>query len=242
MKCARKVLLTVLVIFIMALGQGYARTPDQALEHPIFLTEIDDARMIFATYALKTGDLFLSYSEYDTFAQGYGALAFRTNLEGGGSTLSFIASKELGGVDVAFGIHRVTGEEGGWLLDLGLGGRVDMAGLRLGLHRLPLDSWEAMQENINISVGGSVYVTDYLVLGADVYPGEEWTYAVGADFLVRPDIGGSVKAEFQSTGFESGEAALWFTRDQLLLRLGYGLYKEEEELAGGLTLGAGFKF
>ena len=51
-----------------------------------------------------------------------------------------------------------------------------------------------------------------------------------------------MKAEFQSTGFESGEAALWFTRDQLLLRLGYGLYKEEEELAGGLTLGAGFKF
>ena len=78
MKCARKVLLTVLVIFTMALGQGYARTPDQALEHPIFLTEIDDVRMIFATYALKD-DLFLSYSEYDTSPRLW-CPAFRTNL------------------------------------------------------------------------------------------------------------------------------------------------------------------
>jgi len=248
-KNASKALLTLFVILVLACGSVYAKSPALALKNPLYLTLIDRDRMVYATYSMKSGEAFISYSEYDTEAEGFGVLAVTASTQGAPMKLSFVATKEFGMVDMAFGIHRAMGEDGVWLLDLALGGSIDKLSLRAGIHQTPLTSWEDIQENLNFSVGASVKPTENITIGADIYPGEEWSYAVHAAFSATAgqlgaDIGGNVTASFLGSGFESADASLWFSKQQILLELGCGVEQgpELDELVSGLRVGAGFRF
>ena len=146
----------------------------------------------------------------------------------------------LGNTDLGFGIHGVLGEQRRWLLDLGLGYRQGKAGLRFGIPPLPLGSWAQIMDNLNLSVGGSLYLAERLVLGIDAFPGEVWEYDLQALVLITRDITARIKAALQSTDWQWAEASLLLSGGDFLLQLAYTLQRSDP--IGSIRIGVGYRF
>ena len=95
MRYGRGVLTILVIAFVLISSQGYAQTPERALENPVFLSEIGDSQMVYASYTTGAEQFLVSYVEYDEFAKGYGAFTFLTSgKEEEGGAISFVAVKE----------------------------------------------------------------------------------------------------------------------------------------------------
>lgn len=233
-----RVLWTMLIItFVLASGQGYARTPDRALQNPLFLAEIGKNEMIYAGYATGSEQILVSYAAYDEFANGYGAFTFLTSgQEETSGTISFVAVKEYGNTALAFGIYRGNGETH---LDVGAAYGFEKIVVRAALHKVPLMRWVENKDQISVSLGGSVDITDTIQVGVDLRPGDTWQYEAYSQIEIMPYLTGRIKVGFRELSWQNAGVEFWASRNQVLVHLGYTL---SENFTSDFYLGIGFRF
>lgn len=237
MKRSRLLWTIMLVAFVLTSSQGYARTPDRALENPLFLADIGETEMLYAGYAMDAQGFLISYAEYDEFANGYGAVTFFTGgQEETGGTISFVAVKEYEHADLAVGIYRGNGET---YVDVGVAYEVDQLTVRAGLHEVPLTRWDEKKDQVSVSLGGSVDVTDTVQLGVDLRSGDPWHCNVHSQIEIMLNLTARISVGFYDLGWQDAGVDLWATYQQVLFHLGYTLH---EDLTGSLYLGLGFQF
>ena len=231
-----RLLAIVVITFVLASGQGYARTPDRALTNPLFLTEADDSGMLYVGYLAGTKQFLVSYAEYDEFANGYGAFIIQTAGPEEDGRLSFVAVKEFGNADVGIGMHRVAGTMN---LDLGMSYDYEKVSVRAAVHEVPLTRWEEGKDQIGVSLGGSVEVTDSVVVGLDVRPGDKWKYDVHSSIAFTPSIATRVNVGFQGPKWSEVGTDVWYSHKRFLIHVGYTL---NSDLHSDFRLGLGFSF
>lgn len=237
MKRSRLLWTILLVAFVLTSSQGYACTPDRALENPLFLADIGETEMLYVGYAMDAQGFLISYAEYDAFANGYGAVTFVTGgQEETGGTISFVAVKEYENADLAVGIYRGNGET---YLEGGVAYEVEQLTVRAGLHKVPLAKWDEKKDQISVSLGGSVEVTDTIQVGVDLRSGDPWQYSVHSQIEIMPNLTARISVGFQELSWQDAGVELWATHQQVLFHLGYTLH---EDLSGSLYLGLGFQF
>lgn len=232
-----RVLWTILVItFVLASGQGYAHTPDRALENPLFLSEMGENQMVYAGYTTGAEQFVVSYAEYDEFANGYGAFTFLTSGEEKAGSISFIAVKEYGNVNFGVGIYR---EDGIVSVDAGLSYSLEKVEVRAGVHNVPLTRWSENKDQISVSVGGSVDVTETIRVGVDARPGDTWEFNIHSQMELTPDLVTRVSVGFAETKWKDAGIELWVSRNTVLVHLGYTLKKDS---TSDFRLGLGYRF
>lgn len=227
----------VVIAFVLVSGQGYAQTPDRALENPLFLAEVGDTRLVYASYATGAEQLLVSYVEYDEFASGYGAFTFLTSgKEEEGGTVSFVAVKEYDNTNFGIGIYRGNGVTS---LDAGLSYGFSKVDVRVGVHDVPLNRWQENKDQINVSLGASVDITDCVRVGVDARPGDAWEFDFHSQIEVTPNLATRVSVGFEQTKWQDAGLEVWLSRNQVLIHIGYTL---NQDLTSDFRLGLGFRF
>jgi len=233
----RRLLLLSAAIWLLSMPT-LAITPERGLENPVFLAEMDQERLLYGSYALDLGEFLVSYAEYDVYARGHGAFLLR----GGGdadTTVSFIGTREMEGVNLGLGLHRVSGTETQWLLDLGASYQKGSVAGRAGVHNLPFTQWKELPDHRDVSVGASVYLSEAVILGMDVKPFDGFTAQGHLMIVVSPDLRARVYVVHQDAQWESAGADGWYRRGDLLFHLGYRM---RHDRSGYFRFGIGFSF
>lgn len=237
MKKARNLLATMIITFFLFSVQVYAMTPDRSLNNPLFLSEIGNVKMAYGAYDPTNEKFLVSYAEYDEYAKGHGAFILQMGREDDANVLSFIGTKEFGDIGLGFAVHRVTSPSSEWLLDLGVsyGGRV--VG-RIGIHDVPIASWDEIKERSNFSIGGTVYLTESVSLGVDARLLDQ-QYDGFLTFVFSPNLTATLNLMYKDLQWESVGANVWLNRNNLVIHLGYIL---EHNWESSFRFGLGFRF
>lgn len=236
MRHSRVQLAILAITFVLISGQVYACTPDRALENPLFLSEIEESPLVYVGYTTGAEQFLVSYVEYDEFANGYGAFTFLTSGKGEAGSVSFVAVKEYQNGSIGMGIHRGDGVTS---VDAGLSYSFGKVEIRAGIHDVPLTRWNENKDQINVSVGGSVDITETIRVGVDARTRDTWGFTLHSQIELTPNLITGVNVGFAETKWKDAGIELWVSRNKVLVHLGYTL---KSDLTSAFRLGLGFRF
>lgn len=231
--------LVLLIVLILGSGLGAAASPDQALANPVYLGEWPETRMVFGSFALETSELLIAYVEYDDVVDGHGAFVFRTGGREGDSRFSFLASKEMSNARLGMGVHRVSGEDTAWLIDAAVAYTIEQVMLWAGIYDLPLTKWDELKEFRGAAAGVSVNITPMINAGVEARMGSSVSLTGSVTINIQQDLKARVYAVVSESALSSGGLEGWYTRDSMLLYVGYA---RDVEGSGHLRVGVGFQF
>ncbi len=237
MKKARNLLATMIITLFLFSVQVYAMTPDRSLNNPLFLSEMGNVKLIYGAYDATNEKFLVSYAEYDEYAKGHGAFILQANREDDAKVFSFIGTKELGNIGLGLAVHRVTSPSSEWLLDLGVSYGRRVVG-RIGIHDVPIASWDEIKERSNFSIGGTVYLTESLAVGVDARLLDQ-QYDGLLRLVLSQDLTATLNLMYKDLQWESVGANVWLNRNNLVIHLGYTL---EHNWESSFRFGLGFRF
>ncbi|HHY09016.1 MAG TPA: hypothetical protein GX528_00465 [Firmicutes bacterium] len=233
----RQQILAILVItFVLGTGLVQAFTPDRALENPLFLAEIGDKQLLFASCAWNARVCQVFYAEYDEFAKGYGAIALQTAGKDKPVSFSFIAVKEFDDISVAVGVHRVPGEVN---LAAGLAYNYGKTSVRAAVHAIPVIPLIEKAADTVLSLGAATALTETVSVGVDFFPHEEWAFEIYSSFSPAPPLKTLISIGLKGTAWHDAGIKLWFDYKDWLIHVGYTIRNGP---SNDLRCGIGFKF
>jgi hypothetical protein len=228
-----KVAIIVAIVIVLApIGRA---SPERALENPIWLSEVEDAPLMYLSYSSELEEFLAAYTEYDAYAKGHGALIVRGKDEE--TILTGIMTKEQDEVALGLAVHRLSNAEITWLLDLGASYQVGAASLRVGVHDVPFTKWEDIKDEWHFSAGASLALSKSIAVGIDVRFLEEPVYKGHVLFNIRPDLNAQIYAIYQQPDWDAVGIDAWFYRGGLLFHVGYKMDWDKESY---FRVGIGF--
>ena len=236
------VAVTVVVVLLSlsnAASAASAVSPDQTLKNAVFLGDMSETRMVFGSFAVESSELLIAYLEYDDVVDGHGAFVLRTGGAGESTRLSFIASKDLADARLGFGVHRVTGEDTIWLLDAAAAYMINEVMVWAGVYDVPVTQWGQLGELSRFAAGASMDITSMINAGLEARLGGEISLTGSVTISVNPDLKARVYAVLQESALFEGGLEGWYTRDNMLLYVGYAM---DNEGGNNLRVGVGFRF
>ena len=110
---------------------------------------------------------------------------------------------------------------------------------RVGVHDIPLNKWKENKDQIQVSLGASMDITDTVSAGIDARPGDLWELDLHSQIDVTPNLAARLNVGFQQTRWDKAGIDVWLSRKQVLIHIGYTL---NSDLESDFRLGLGFTF
>jgi hypothetical protein len=221
------------LILLFILGSttiSYAISPDDALENPGLLPQIGKDRLLYTSYALGHNSYLLSYSEYDEFVDGYGAVFMRRQGNEPITTWSYLAARVQGNTGIGLGIHK--GRDSNWLMDLGWSYKNNLLNLSFSLN----DLWPAgSSDKIHYRAGASINITSMVSLGVDTEFSGTTSYIGYVTLKFSPKLKSTISFAEKDSNWKPYTFEIWVISRRLLLNAAHKLDNEFTRLGLGVT-------
>ena len=234
---AGRILILLPLIVTLAASTCWAFSVERALENPVHLAAGGEERLIYLTYASSLDDLMVAYTEYDSYAGGYGGLVIESGVDED-TVVSAVVAKDW--QEVTFGVTLRWRKENdpAWLFDLGAATKVGPVNIYGGVHHIPADSWKGITDDSYLSLGASLDLSEFIAIGIDAYFLDEPRYKGYILLEALPSLKTQVYCAYGHRDWERLGIDAWLTRGAWLFYIGYMVDGDQES---NLRIGIGLR-